>query len=230
MTAPLVTCIIPVFNGARFLSETVNSVLAQTYPAIDILVVDDGSTDDTPSAIASFGTRIRSVRQTNSGEAAARNTGVKHATGGYVAFLDADDLWEPGKLAAQVDAMQRDPGIDLCFTAFQNFWMPEVRDEHQQAPARAELPFAAWSICTVLTRRDVFDRFGPFDERLRKLPNMTWFLHAVGRGARVTVLPEALMQRRIHAQNASRLHDVLSNDEFLPMLKAWRDYRRQGAR
>ena len=122
------------------------------------------------------------------------------AAGGYVAFVDADDFWEPGRIATQVDAMGRDPDIDLCFTAFQNFWMPEVRDEHRRVAARAELPFAAWSICTLLTRRDVFDRFGPFDEHLRKLPNMTWFLHAVGRGAHVTVLPEVLMQRRIRTE------------------------------
>ena len=227
MTPPLVSCIIPVWNGARFLADAIDSVLTQTHPALEVIVVDDGSTDDTPSVIASYGSRVRNVRQANGGEATARNTGVRHASGAYLAFLDADDLWEPTKTEGQLAVFERNLSVDLSFTAFQNFWMAEVAGEQRRAPARSELPFAAWSICTLLAPRRVFERFGPFDESLRKVPNMTWFVHAAGRGARIDVLPESLVRRRVHAENASRLNDVFNHDEFLPMLKAWRDYRRR---
>jgi glycosyltransferase involved in cell wall biosynthesis len=226
--SPLVSCIVPVYNGARFLGETLASILSQTHQPVEVIVVDDGSTDGTAGVIASFGARVRSVRQENAGEAAARNTGVRLASGEYVAFLDADDLWEAPKIERQLAVLARagTDAVDLSFTAFQNFWMPEVATEQRAAAPASGLPFAAWSICTLLARREVFDRFGPFDESLRKVPNMTWFVRAAASGARMDVLPEPLVRRRVHASNASRQHEALSNDEFLSMLKIWRDYKR----
>ena len=114
--APLVSCIIPVFNGARFLGEAVDSILAQTYRPCEVIVVDDGSTDATGDVIAGYGERVVAVRQPNRGEAAARNAGVRAARGALVAFLDADDLWGPEKLTRQAAKLGEDPRIDLCFT------------------------------------------------------------------------------------------------------------------
>jgi len=225
--APLVSCIIPVFNGARFLGEAIDSVLAQTYRPREVIVVDDGSTDATGDVIARYGERVMSLRQPNRGQAAARNAGLRAAHGALVAFLDADDLWEPAKLTCQRAKLQEDPRIHLCFTRFQNFWVPGLEEEagRHRGHSLSE-PCAAWSVGTLLTQRAVFDEFGPFDDALRGKANMVWFLRAARQGARITVLPEVLMRRRLHHENASRQDPSDRLEWLLPIVKAWRDYQR----
>ena len=95
MQVPLVSCVIPVWNGEKYLGEAIQSVLDQTYSNIELVIVDDGSTDGTPDVIASFTNRVTSIRQEQSGPAAARNTGISASKGEIVAFLDSDDIWEP---------------------------------------------------------------------------------------------------------------------------------------
>jgi glycosyltransferase involved in cell wall biosynthesis len=227
----LVSCVIPVYNAERFIDETVRSVLAQSHSRIEIIAVDDGSADRSGERLAAYSPRVRVIRQRNLGEAAARNAGVRAATGTFVAFLDADDLWEQDKITRQLSHIRESPEIDLSFTRFRNFWAAGMEDEARQFEAHAlAQPLAAWSIGTLLTRRDSFEKFGPFDEGLRQLPNMTWFVHAARQGARIDVLPEVLMRRRLHANNASRANAPVNADEWLPMVKAWRDFRRSGAR
>ena len=115
MTAalPMVSVVIPVFDAGGRLLEAIVSVERQHYEPLEIVVVDDGSTDDTPAVIASLGTRVRSLRQPNAGPAAARNRGLAAARGELFAFLDADDLWPDGKLQRQVAALEADPDLDL---------------------------------------------------------------------------------------------------------------------
>jgi len=108
-STPLVSVIIPAYNATAFLGETLDSVLAQTYPNLEIIVVDDGSTDDTPDLLGSYGDRIRVLRQANSGQATARNHGAREAHGELLAFLDSDDLWDPDKIARQVELLDRFP-------------------------------------------------------------------------------------------------------------------------
>src|SRR5690349_9691286 len=102
----LLSVVIPSFNYGRFLRETVESVLAQTYSPVEIIVVDDGSTDDTKERLARFEGRIRYIHKANAGLSAARNTGIKHARGDWIAFLDADDLWHRQKLEVQLRAAE----------------------------------------------------------------------------------------------------------------------------
>ena len=108
---PLVSVVIPTFNGARFLAQTIESVLAQTYPRLEVLVVDDGSTDETPAIAASYAPRVSYLHQANAGTAAARNTGITQASGAFIALLDHDDLWEPRKLERQLPLFATDPQI-----------------------------------------------------------------------------------------------------------------------
>jgi glycosyltransferase involved in cell wall biosynthesis len=228
MPGMLVSCIVPVFNGAAYLREALESALAQTYRPFELLVVDDGSTDGSAAVARAFGERIRLIEQPNRGPAAARNAGVVAARGKLVAFLDADDLWSPDKIAAQVRRLAEVPDLDLCFTRFQNFWVDELRDEavrYQHHPIAQ--PSDAWSICTLLARRASLDRFGPFDESLRAGENMTWFVRAVAEGARLEVLPDILMRRRLHGANVTRAAGSLNFDQFFPILKAWRDRTRR---
>ncbi len=113
MTVPLVSVVIATYNTGRYLPETLESVLAQTYPQREIIVVDDGSTDDTFARIEPYVSRIRYLRRTHGGQAAARNAALRVAKGDYIALLDADDLWLPEKLAVQVEVAARHPGSGL---------------------------------------------------------------------------------------------------------------------
>ena len=121
MKAQPVSCIIPVFNGERYLREALDSILAQTHRPFDIIVVDDGSTDGTPAVVAGYGVQVRYVRQPNTGPAAARNLGVRSGGGEFIAFLDADDLWHPEKLARQMTRFREQPDLDLCITHVEHF-------------------------------------------------------------------------------------------------------------
>lgn len=115
MTAPLVSVIIPTFNRASTLKRTVDSALAQTHSPLEVIVVDDGSTDGTETVIRSYGERIRGIAQPNGGPSAARNTGAAAAQGEWLAFLDSDDVWKPEKIARQVDLVSRaGVRIDCC--------------------------------------------------------------------------------------------------------------------
>lgn len=114
----LVSVVIPTYNRADLVCAAIDSALAQTHPAIEIIVVDDGSTDHTPARLAAYGDRIRVVRQSNAGVCAARNAGFAAAYGGFVALLDSDDRWLPWKLAAQMDAFRCHPELQMVYTDF----------------------------------------------------------------------------------------------------------------
>lgn len=110
---PLVSCVVPVFNGAPFLVDAVASIEAQTWRPIEIIIVDDGSTDGTPDVIGAMGTRVRALRQENAGPAAARNAGLRMARGEFVAFLDSDDEWLPHKLGMQIARFEARPELQV---------------------------------------------------------------------------------------------------------------------
>jgi len=225
MEQSLISCIVPVFNGERYLGETLDSILAQTYLSLEIIVVDDGSTDGTAAVVAGYGKRVNYVWQANAGETAARNRGLNTAQGEFIAFLDADDLWHPEKLARQIARFQERPEIDLSFTRFQNFWMPELTLEEKRYQAHPlSQPVSAYTICTLLARPATFEKFGNFPDHNPLRPqNMIWFLHAAEQGAIIEVLPDVLMYRRLHSANLSRKNAL---EDFFPILKAWRDYQR----
>src|SRR5262245_50952803 len=125
MEGSLITCIVPAYNVERYLSEAIDSILAQTYRPLRVIVADDGSTDRTAKIAAEYGKRIIYLRQTNHGYPAAKNLGLSAAEGDFIAFLDADDMWHPEKLARQMERFEKRPELDLCFTRYMNFWMPE---------------------------------------------------------------------------------------------------------
>ena len=126
MTPPLVSCILPVYNGAAHLRDALESVLAQQYAPIEIVAVDDGSTDESPAILAACGSRVRVIRQPNGGPAAARNAGIHAARGELIAFLDQDDRWHPRKLARQVAHLQANPQLDVVVAHVESFWEGEA--------------------------------------------------------------------------------------------------------
>lgn len=173
---PRVSVVIPTYNSAATVKEAIESVLAQTYSNFEVVVIDDGSTDETPSVMRQFGARIRSFRQENQGVSAARNTGIQRSRGEYVAFLDSDDLWLPEKLAEQISWLEADPNLGLVYcdwavvsgeAVLQNSYLEDlpgasgyVFDELIQSGAGFILTSG------VVVRRSCLDDVGDFDKSL----------------------------------------------------------------
>lgn len=219
----LVSVVIPVYNGALYLEESLNSVLEQSYQPIEVIVVDDGSSDETPDLLERFSGRIIRIAQSNKGPAAARNRGITAARGQYVSFLDADDLWHADKLTRQIDHLQSTPGADACVTLVENFVSPELRGSLDGATSGAK---PGYSVVSLVARRRFLDRVGAFDATLHHASDTDWFLRAQAMDARVDLLAEVLVHRRIHEHNRSRHFAGRSRREYLRLIKTSLDRKR----
>lgn len=203
-TNSLVSCVIPVFNGERFLGEAIESVLAQSYSDIEIIIVDDGSTDGTKYVVGRFGDRATYVHQQNAGPSSARNRGIERASGEFVALLDSDDLWHPEKTALQLAQFDARADLAVCSTHMQNFWSKEV--EHEVATLQdgrlTEIQPSLGS--SFMARRSVFQSIGLLNTELKHRDVQEFVLRAVDHGLGVETLPDVLVKRRIHDANLSR--------------------------
>ena len=169
---PKVSVIIPTYNRAEFLRNAIDSVLAQTYHDFELLVVDDGSTDQTRELVAGYGDQLIALFQANRGVSSARNLGIRAATGELVAFLDSDDAWLPEKLAWQVAIMDQHPDLQLCHT--EEIWIRRgvrvnPKKKHQKYAGYIFpycLPLCVISPSSVMLRRTLFETVGYFDENL----------------------------------------------------------------
>jgi glycosyltransferase involved in cell wall biosynthesis len=164
----LVSVVIPTYNSSSFVSEAINSVLAQTYSRVEVVVVNDGSTDNTEAVLASYGDRIKAVTQVNSGTSAARNTGIGASSGQFVAFLDHDDLWSPSKLTLQMALLKKHPemGMVYCGRQFFNHYTGQVTSKHPAEPQMGIHDFLALkaiALQSVVIPRAVLNDVGLFD-------------------------------------------------------------------
>ncbi len=228
MNRSLISCIVPVYNSERYLKEALDSILVQTYRPLEIIVVDDGSTDGTAEVVAGYGKGVRTVWQPNAGPAAARNRGLSLVQGEFVAFLDADDLWDPEKLERQMARFRARPDLDYSVTYVQNFWIPELKEEAERfRKHRISHPMPGYVTQTLLTRRILFDTIGQFNTTLWYGDGTDWFLRAAEQGAIIELLPDVLVNRRLHLANLSRREALASRGEYLQILKTSLDRRRR---
>ena len=221
---PLVSVIIPSYNAAQFLPDAVASVRAQGYNPIEIVIVDDGSTDNTAEMIPSFGNDIRYVRQTNAGPAAARNRGLGEARGEWIAFLDADDLWPADKLRVQAARLEADASLDVVLGRVQYRHEPGV----EKTDIRYEGPgdtLVNVHLGSGLYRRTAFDKVGLFNPALRFSEDHDWFLRARELGVRITILRDVTLLYRLHGKNMTRTEPT-GDYNLLKVLKASLDRRR----
>lgn len=224
-----VSCIVPVYNGERFICEALESIFRQTLLPAEVLVVDDGSDDGTPDVVASFGERVGYLRQSNSGAPAARNRGILTSRGAFVAFLDADDLWHPEKVERQLRAFRADAELDVSVAHAQNFWESELEEEESFYEGRRRgRPIPAYVSGSMMARRSVFDLVGLFDPELRHGHDVEWFLRGAEKGASVRLEPDVLLYRRMHPDGISRVNAEKSLDAHLGIIKASLDRRRSG--
>src|SRR5712672_3418309 len=158
---PLVSVVIPAYNCARVIGDALDSVVDQNYPALEVLVVDDGSTDETCDVVARYGSAVTLIKQRNAGAAVARNEGMRRARGKYVALLDADDLWLPGKLQLQVDYLERNPDVAMSCTRWRLLHPDAVGRYHIERAAAPESvsvdpKCAGWVYCELLLDCEVW--------------------------------------------------------------------------
>ncbi|MGH7570391.1 MAG: dTDP-4-dehydrorhamnose reductase, partial [Gemmatimonadota bacterium] len=224
MDRPLVSCIIPAFNGAAFLGPALDSIRGQTYPTLEIIVVDDGSSDGTADLVSKYGHGVRYVWQENAGPAAACNHGMRRSRGRFFAFLEQDDLWHPRKVELQMQALEGTP-IDYCVTMIENFLEDAPAAHETRLPATRTGPLPGYVTQTLLAPRSTFRRVGPFDTERRFSHGTEWFLRARARGLRGELIHEVLVRRRIHGANVSLRRADASRDEYLHLLKRSLDGR-----
>lgn len=201
MAKPLVSVIIPVYNGEKYLAEAIESVLAQTYRPIEILVIDDGSTDGTADVAKSFPEPVNYFFQSTSDISTTRNSGVKKAKGSFFAFLDADDLWLSDKLALQMKALESNSDLQIVFGYVSNFFSPDIDEITKQKISCPAENMPGYHPGTMLVRRDSFLRVGLFDPNLNCGEFLDWYSKAQENGLKSLLLHEVVMKRRIHSAN-----------------------------
>ena len=217
---PVVSCIVPVWNGERHLAETLDSILGQTLDSLEVIVADDGSTDGTAGLVAEYGRGVIYVRQENRGAPSARNLGLSVARGEFIAYLDADDLWRRDKLAIQMTRFEQRPELDVSVTHLENFWSPEVAPDERWCDADRRQPIVAgYSPSTMLARAETFARIGRWEESKQHAASVEWFLRARTAGATIELLPDVLVRRRLHHANTTRTSNLASVDEHLRLVK-----------
>ena len=219
-----VSAIVVVRNGERFLAQALDSVLSQTRPADEVLVIDGGSTDATAEIARSFAP-VRLLQQPGTGLANARNAGVGAATRELVAFLDHDDLWLPRKLEVQIARLEADPDLDYCHVHVRLFvepgtpLRPGFTREFLEREHRGRTPGA------LVARRALFARIGGFDERYAIGADAEWFARAADLKTNGLEIAEPLLAKRIHAANLSA--DAARNrHELLNVIKRSLERRR----
>ena len=225
--SPLVSVIIPVYNYDRYLAEAIESALGQTYQHLEVIVVDDGSTDRSGEVARSFAGRgVRYCHQVNAGIGPARNKGVELAQGEFFAFLDADDRWPEEKTERQLHAFERDPALEMVFGQAVQLhngpeWEAGMKDK--KLPAAGMVPGMVPG--TMLIKRDAFLRVGKFPGGLKVGEFIDWYARAVELQVRSLVLPDLLLWRRIHDSNQG-VRERQSISDYARVLKASLDRKR----
>ncbi len=210
----LISVIIPVYNGAAFLADAFETVLRQACAPLEIIVVDDGSTDETASILRGYGDRLTPVYQSNQGPPAARNHGLALAQGEFIAFLDADDLWHEDKLAVQLERLMADGALQVVLG-------------HTQFVQQAKVPIHGVTyigkpcpqlfLGSALFRRAAFEKVDIFDITFRYCDDWDWFLRAQYLHLRMEMYPEVVLYYRRHQHNLTR--SPQSRQELLRLLR-----------
>lgn len=196
-----VSVIIPVYNGEKYIAEALNSVLNQDVAHKEIILVDDGSTDNTIRIAERFVPLIRIVRQENRGAAAARNTGVGESCGEYLTFIDADDLWLAGHTEVLLNAIETEQNCDLVLGELEQFISPQLISSHDHLLRDELRKMPGYHPGCMLISRESFEKVGPFNEKLKLAETVDWFARADQAGLRFLNIDNIVYKRRIHDTN-----------------------------
>lgn len=235
----LVSVVIPTYNYGHCVADAVDSALAQTYPSCEVIVVDDGSTDETPARLAVYGDRIRVIRQNNQGLSAARNTGIRAAHGQYIALLDSDDMFHPKKIEWQLSYLIANPNVGLIGT--RSFSDPSKRWPSVDAAPEVclitlnELVVKSrFSPSSAMFRKECVNQVGDFDTTLRSVEDRDFWIRVATRSEVATLLADLTYYRVTPgsmSKNVERMEHfeslVLDKVFLLPELRDQRLLRRK---
>ncbi|MEK6320323.1 MAG: glycosyltransferase [Acidobacteriota bacterium] len=227
MTSPQVSIVIPTYNSSRYLVNALDSVLAQTVSDFEVLVVDDGSTDDTEFVMRNYEPRVRYIRQQNAGVAVARNNGISESRGRYVAFLDADDVWLPFKLERQLETLNLNSANGACYSAFSvvtSELQPVELNQSQRSGSLLESLLTGGNVVgtpsTVICERELLSEVGGFDPTLSYGADWDlWLRLAVVTG--FCYVEEPLVMYRQHDANMSRSVSLVESDSLRVLEKGF---------
>ena len=214
-SCPLVSIVLPLYNGERFIGETVASVLRQSYRNYELLVIDDGSRDRGRQLLPDDA-RIRLFVRDNHGVAATRNFGIEQARGEIIAFIDQDDEWLPEKLEIQMRRLMANPEVDYNLTMMRYDLVGGIPRPWWLKPEQVENPQPGLLPSALLARRRAFSKVGLFNEKLVNASDMEWFLWAERLGVKREIIDQVLLLHKIHDSNRS--HDQQTNKKELFMI------------
>jgi len=224
-SADAVSVVIPCFNTRSYVGEAIECALTQLRSNDEVIVVDDGSTDDSLSVIARYAPRAHCIRQPNQGISGARNTGLMHCTNPLVAFLDADDLWPEGSLAIRRATMASTPALGFVWGAVESFVSPELDADARGAVGILPPTRGGRLAGTLLVRRSVFDVVGGFDRTFRVGETIDWVARADAAGILSREIDAILLRRRVHGSNTMAKQQRMQSD-YLRALRMSIDRKR----
>jgi glycosyltransferase involved in cell wall biosynthesis len=218
--------LIPVYNGKEYIASAIDSALGQKDVSVEVIVIDDGSTDETPEILRSYGDSIRVLRQKNGGHVNARNNGSELAKGEWLAFLDADDEWLPEKLARQL--ARADTETAVIYTDRWNFGTIDRVAERQsdgvtllEGDVFEDLLMGNFiTVSSVIIRKDVFEQLGKFDEDMKVCEDWDLWLRYSGGGGKIGLCPEPLMRFRWHPTSMSTNQERMCHGRMKVLEKA----------
>lgn len=224
-SSPLISVIVPVYNGERFLRDALDSIFAQDYASYEVIVVDDGSTDATGTIAQSYH-RVRYIRQSNQGVSAARNTGMAAAGGEFLAFHDHDDLMRPTRLSTQVGYLLAHPEVGCVLCRHEILLPPDTPPPPRLVRDRIFGDLGGVEPPSAVVRTSPVRAVGGFNPKYQPSEALEWLGRLRDAGIQIAVVPEILVTRRIHDSNLSHQTHAM-RDQFLRSLKARMDRRRQ---
>jgi glycosyltransferase involved in cell wall biosynthesis len=224
-TAPDISVVIPVHNGERYLAESIQSVLDQGHAALELLVIDNASTDATADVAGTFSS-IRYFHLPDKGLSKALNYGLERCRGAFLGFLDADDLWSPNRLAVQLEAFASNPALEMVFGHVEQFISPDLEESAKAKLSIRDKHLPGRYRGTMLIRKDSFWRVGPFEPSTDFGEFIDWYMRAADHKIRELMLPDLLTLRRIHGANMGYT-DRHKRVEYARVLKRGLDRRRR---
>jgi glycosyltransferase involved in cell wall biosynthesis len=220
-----ITTAIPVRDGEAYLAEAIESILGQSRPCEQVIVVDNGSTDRSAEIARGYGSAVELVLEPRPGIGAARNAAMRAARGSHIAFLDADDLWDPAKTALQLSAFEADPDLRLAFGHVRQFVSPDLPVEDAAALRVPADPQPGVYIGAMLAARSAIEAVGPWPEDVQISDGLAFLLRARELGLKQAMLPQTVTLRRVHGENHS-IRNRGERAEFARLLKQSLDRRR----
>jgi len=223
---PLISVIMPVYNCEKYVAEAIQGVLDQTYKNIELICINDGSIDGSIDILKSFGDKIVLIDSIeNGGIGKARNLGIKVATGEFIAFMDADDIWKSTKLEMQIKHFQNNPNLDISFTYMNCFISPELSDEIKKIRYCPPDPMPGYLACSALVRNESFYKVGLFNEKWKMGEFIDWFAKAKELNIKYGIISDIGLLRRIHNTNTGVTQRKSRND-YIKIIRESLDRRK----